>query len=125
MNPAAESRVPRRAAVATLALLLIVQTGLTVTVVSAVPRPPIAGAGQLRFDPNRASAAELMLLPRIGAKTAANIIAYRSSAPQQPAFRSLADLDAVARIGPATLETLKPFLRFPVDPDPATAPDSP
>lgn len=79
---------------------------------------------QLRLDPNRATAAELDLLPRIGEKIAANIIAYRESTRDWPAFRCAEDLDRVPRIGPATVELLRPFLRFPDEPNEtvATAP---
>jgi competence ComEA-like helix-hairpin-helix protein len=68
---------------------------------------------QLRLDPNRANAAELELLPRIGPKLAAAIIAYRDSVSQQPAFRTPEDLKHVPRIGPATVELLRPHLCFP------------
>ena len=67
----------------------------------------------LRFNPNTASAAELALLPRIGEKIAQNIIGFRESAAERPAFRSPADLDRVPRIGPATIELLRSYLRFP------------
>ena len=80
----------------------------------------------LRFDPNTASAAELALLPRIGEKIAQNIIEFRASAAERPAFRSPADLDRVPRIGPATIELLRPYLRFPEPASgPATRPSPP
>lgn len=73
----------------------------------------VAGSAALRFDPNRASLNELMLLPGIGPQLAANIIHYREAAPTQPAFRTAADLASVTRIGPLTAAKLAPFLIFP------------
>ncbi|MGE0482240.1 MAG: ComEA family DNA-binding protein [Phycisphaerae bacterium] len=67
---------------------------------------------RLTIDPNTASAAELMLLPRIGPKLAANIVTFREAAAHRPAFRCVEDLDAVERIGPATVALLRPHLRF-------------
>lgn len=67
---------------------------------------------RLTIDPNTASAAELMLLPRIGPKLAENIVRFRESVPRRPAFDCAEDLDAVERIGPATVALLRPYLRF-------------
>jgi competence ComEA-like helix-hairpin-helix protein len=67
---------------------------------------------QLRIDPNRATAAELDLLPRVGEKIAENIIAYRESVSDAPAFTTAEDLTHVPRIGPVTVELLRPHLRF-------------
>jgi competence ComEA-like helix-hairpin-helix protein len=67
----------------------------------------------LRLNPNTASAAELALLPRIGPALAEAIVAYRTAAPQLPAFRSAADLDRVSHIGPATVEAMRGHLFFP------------
>ena len=69
---------------------------------------------RLLIDPNTATQAELEMLPGIGPVLAENIIAYRSNAAS-PAFRSPADLDAVSRIGPITVERVSPFLQFPAD----------
>ncbi len=65
-----------------------------------------------RINPNIASLAELELLPGIGPTLAANIIEYRESAPQRPAFKQPSDLDAVSRIGPVIIERLGAFLTF-------------
>ena len=76
--------------------------------------PPLSPAAlHLRVDPNRATAAELDLLPRIGPKISGAIITYRNSVHEPPAFRTPEDLDRVPRIGPATVELLRPFLCFP------------
>lgn len=65
-----------------------------------------------RINPNVADAAELMQLPGVGPKTAAAIIEYRQSCGRTPAFASPTDLDSIPRIGPRTIEKLRPFLVF-------------
>lgn len=69
----------------------------------------------LRIDPNRATAAELELLPRIGPALARAIIEHREQAAVQPAFRTVADLDAIRGVGPATLAEIAPHLALPAD----------
>lgn len=66
----------------------------------------------LRIDPNRASPAELMLLPGVGPALAGRIVAARATAAQQPAFARVADLDRVPGIGPTLLRQLGPWLAF-------------
>jgi len=108
------ARQVRRVAVGVAALVLILHLGS----VSVPPggdgmptaRPEIV---QLRLDPNVATRDELMLLPGIGPKLAQNIIEYRTAAPAAPAFATVEDLDNVARIGPVTVEKLRPYLCFP------------
>jgi competence protein ComEA len=56
------------------------------------------------IDVNRASAAELDLLPRIGPTLAQRIIATRES---EGSFASLDDLQRVKGIGPRTVERLR------------------
>jgi competence protein ComEA len=79
----------------------------------AAPLAP--GEVALRIDPNRASAAELELLPRIGPALARAIIEHREHAATQPAFRTLADLDAIRGIGPVALAELAPHIALPAD----------
>jgi competence protein ComEA len=67
---------------------------------------------RLRVDPNVAARDELMLLPRIGPVLADAIIEYRESATPRVAFCSAEDLDHVPRIGPLTVEQLRPLLVF-------------
>lgn len=56
-----------------------------------------------RLDVNRASAADLELLPRVGPAIAGRIVAARP-------FESVEDLERVRGIGPRTLERLRPLV---------------
>jgi len=67
------------------------------------PEPPAP------VDVNRASAAELERLPRVGPALAGRIIAWRE---QHGPFRSLDDLRHVRGIGPATAALLAPAVTF-------------
>lgn len=72
---------------------------------AAAPKPPEAG-GTRRLDINKATAAELELLPGIGPEAAKHIIEYRRA---NGPFKSLDDLDKVKGIGPKTIEKLRPL----------------
>ena len=103
----------RRAVAATVAVLGLGHLGFSVGTVARLG--PAVGPAlnlRLRLDPNTASAEELALLPHIGPQLAQNIVAYRVAAGRPPAFRTADDLDAVPRIGPVTVEALRPHLRF-------------
>ncbi len=65
---------------------------------------PVAG---LRVNINTASAAEFELLPGIGPTLAQRIVAYREA---NGPFMLLAELQKVADIGPATFQSLLPFI---------------
>ena len=108
------ARQVRRVAVGIAALVLMLHLG-SVSVPPGGDGPPTARPDivQLRLDPNVATHDELMLLPGIGPKLAQNIIEYRTAAPAAPAFAIVEDLDNVARIGPVTVEKLRPYLCFP------------
>jgi comEA protein len=56
---------------------------------------------------NTATQKELELLPRIGPATAKNIIKYRK---ENGPFKTFEEIKNVKRIGPKTLEKLKPFI---------------
>jgi competence protein ComEA len=56
-----------------------------------------------RIDLNRATVAELMRLPGIGAKKAQAIVAHRQKQP----FRRVEDVVAVKGLGPAWLQKVK------------------
>ncbi len=129
MNPAAHHPAPvttrqlgHRAASGAYARAALVCALLLFTLqqVIATRAPQWASAAalsparaRLRLDPNRATAAELALLPRIGPRLADNIVRHRGPCPTRPAFCDLADLDGVRGIGPATLAAISPFLEFP------------
>ena len=84
--------------------------GMTsVAATSPIREPPgkASAAGGLHIDINRASAAELEKLPRIGPKTAERILAFRDA---YGAFRTVNDLQQVKGIGPKTLELLRPHV---------------
>jgi competence protein ComEA len=73
-----------------------------------------------RLDLNRASAAELRLLPGVSAALAQRILDYRR---QSGPFRSIEDLRRVSGVGPKALERLRPWL-FVVVPESAEAEES-
>jgi len=84
------------------------------------PQPPDAPRAsdlQDKLDPNTATADDLSSLPNLGPAMARRIIddrnQFQKSHPNQPPYKSLADLLRVKGIGPATLENLRPYLRFP------------
>jgi len=56
---------------------------------------------------NTATQSELEQLPRIGPATAKNILEYRE---KNGSFKSIDELLSVKRIGPKTLEQIKPYL---------------
>lgn len=60
-----------------------------------------------RIDLNQADSLELQRLPRVGPSMAAAILESRTDLGR---IRTWADLDAVAGVGPATLERLKPWI---------------
>lgn len=73
-----------------------------------------------RINPNEAPAVSLARLPGIGPSRADAIVALRSrlrtQAEGEPVFRTAEDLGQVRGIGPATIEGIRPWLRF--DPRP-------
>lgn len=124
MSPAAPSTdaVRRRALLGAALALLVAHGAALLARPRAAPAPPPAPAAlRLRLDPNRASAAELALLPGIGPARARQIVAARAAAARSPAFHAPEDLDRIERIGPATIERLRPYLVFPDAPTPENA----
>jgi len=106
------SLVQRQHVAAVVLLLLLLALPAWFTTPSTVPDGATRAAIRLRLNPNTASAAELQLLPGVGPVLAGNIVEYRRSAVERPAFRSLADLENVRRIGPKTAARLEPYLTF-------------
>ena len=87
---------------------------------SRAAKTPVASSGTTRtakraesppviVDINRASAAELERLPRVGPALAQRIVAWRE---QHGPFRTLEDLRHVRGIGPATATLLAPSVTF-------------
>jgi competence protein ComEA len=73
----------------------------------ALPLCAGSGAPKQPINLNSASTTELMQLPKIGAKTAERIVAFRK---QHGGFRRVEELMDVKGIGEKTFEKLKPFL---------------
>jgi competence protein ComEA len=78
------------------------------------PPPPSAPSGSAPATPaapvdlNRATVADLDILPGVGPATAAAIVAWRD---ENGGFRRVEDLLEVPGIGPARLERLRPHVR--------------
>ena len=72
---------------------------------AAQPESGSSSAGVVNI--NTASAEQLALLPRVGAKAAERIVAYRE---EHGAFKKATDLMQVKGIGEKTYELLRPYL---------------
>ena len=83
-----------------------------ISVEAPAPKTRDAKTRSAPIDINKATAAELEELPRIGPRTAERIISYRSTFGP---FARLEDLTAVKGIGPKTLALLKPHLIIAAD----------
>lgn len=81
------------------ALTLALVLGLSATAAERAPQRPV--------NLNTATVTELMQLPRIGAKTAERIVAFRK---QHGAFRRAEELMNVKGIGEKNFARLKPHL---------------
>ena len=70
-----------------------------------------------QLDPNTARASDLAALPNLGPAMARKIIEdrdhFQKDHPHQAPYQKLEDLMRIKGIGPATLENLRPYLRFP------------
>lgn len=71
--------------------------------------PPARPDAAIKLDPNRATREELMLLPGVGRVLADSIIDQRTAGGMD-GFDSTEDLERVRRIGPKTIEKLRPYL---------------
>lgn len=85
------------------------------------PQPPYPARYEEladKIDPNAADLATLTALPMIGEKRARDIIEYReqrrAGAPDRPAFTAVEDLLRIKGFGTASVETLRPYLIFPM-----------
>ena len=106
-------------------LILLILTYLFILHVShpsriSTPQPsqaPRASELEDKLDPNTATADDLSALPNLGPAMARRILEdreqFQKSHPNEPAYKTLNDLQRIKGIGPATLENLRPYLRFP------------
>jgi competence ComEA-like helix-hairpin-helix protein len=92
-------------------VLLVAVRGVGRVAVRPAPGPP--SWQTLRLDPNRASRAELALLPGLGPERAGALVLHRV---RHGRFRSIDDLMRVDGFGPATVERLRPYLVLSADP---------
>lgn len=70
------------------------------------PAPIARQSPLIRLRLNEATADELGLLPQIGPKMADRIILFRNS---QPTIRSWAEFESISGMGPATIQTIRPW----------------
>lgn len=84
-----------------------VATMLVALLSIATAFPVVAATATGKVNINKASAAQLQLLPRVGATVAGRIIKFRES---NGAFKSAEDLMLVRGIGEATFQRLKPYV---------------
>lgn len=86
--------------------------------------PPRARELADRIDPNTADAESLAALPALGEKRAKAIVEYRERfgvSATKPVFLEPTDMLRIRGIGGATLDQIRPFLKFPTT-GPAMAP---
>jgi len=111
-----------------LALVLLVRAAFNRRYISDPQPPEPARMNELadRIDPNRAALEELIVLPQLGQKRAAAIVAYRErfakENPGRVAFTRVEDLLVIKGIGAAMVQTLAPHLVFPAS-QPARKPN--
>jgi hypothetical protein len=86
----------------------------------STPQPlegPRANELNDKLDPNTAPLEDLSALPNLGPAMARRMIEdreqFQKTHPNQPAYNKLEDLLRIKGIGPAALENLRPYLRFP------------
>ncbi|MDX1584080.1 MAG: helix-hairpin-helix domain-containing protein, partial [Thermoanaerobaculia bacterium] len=89
-----------------LNLIVLIIAALATTVPMFAADGP-TGDSQPVININTASVEQLMLLPRIGEKTASQIVAWRE---QNGAFKKATDILQVKGIGDKSFELLKPYI---------------
>ena len=87
------------------ALALVTACAVALAAQAADPQPGLTGT----VNVNTATAEELQLLPGIGAARADALIELRK---QRGGFKSLEQLKDVKGLGDASLERLRPYVRF-------------
>ena len=68
---------------------------------------------QDKVDPNTADESTLAALPTLGAKRAAEIVAYRQQHPGEIAFHTARDLLKLKGFGVSTVENIQPYITLP------------
>ncbi len=104
-----------RAPAGTLLVAAVIAAGLGYAAWLRAGRVPVATGGappDLRLDLNRATVAELVVLPGLGQKLAERVVADRA---ERGPYRTVEELDRVQGISAATVERLAPYLV--VEPD--------
>jgi hypothetical protein len=80
-------------------------------------RPPRFDQLADRLDPNTADVNDLIALPTLGEKRAEAIVEFREKqrarGRPEPIFHTAEDLLAIKGFGPATVDTMRPYLTFP------------
>lgn len=119
MPPASEHPRTRSICAAAAALFLALHV-LAAVNAHRVDAPLAAPAGhlRLRLDPNKATSAELTLLPGIGPVLAIRIVDFRNAGiPGRTPFSTADDLENVRGVGPKKVAAMREYLRF----DPITS----
>ncbi len=112
----AEDRLTQSSAFAVAVFACAVLAGVWVPGMSREGPGVLQPAVDEKVNPNEAASVSLARLPGIGWVRAAMIVAYRERFAQEngraTAFRRPEDLAVIRGIGPATVEKMRPWLRF-------------
>ena len=116
MTPPAENAAahPRNRAMLAAGGLIAAMSVVPVLFDTHSPISTPLPSAAIKIDPNTASRDELMLLPGVGPVLADSIVAERST-NQRMGFASVEALDRVPRIGPKTIERLRPHIESPTE----------
>jgi competence protein ComEA len=90
-----------------LAVLLLALGAVGMPAWPAAAPGPAVGPPRFRVDPNRDSAERLAVLPGLGPRRAAAIVADRAA---RGPFRDSGDLARVPGVGPGVIRKLAPYL---------------
>ena len=91
----------------TPSIVRVLALAALVLVAALTASPAMASSPQGQININKADAAELAMLPRIGPALAQRIVEYRET---NESFKSLDDLLLVSGIGEKTFALLRPFI---------------
>jgi competence protein ComEA len=98
-----------------LLVAAMIAAGLGATAWLRAGRVPVASGGsvpEMRLDLNRATVAELVVLPGLGQKLAERVVADRE---QRGPYRTVEELERVQGVSAALVERVAPYLV--VEPD--------